>query len=299
MEVDNIIKILRDVLGEIVYRNYPAKFWLLINCPFHNDKNPSFRINYSSGYCECMAGCYKGNFIDFISKLTNKDKLVVEKYLITNNVMFNLGLKKKKEFNNKKSFEELYFSNNIKVDIDLSIYDKEYTNIKEYWEKRGFNEDDYKKFAGKIFYDKWNNSILFNCEYGVLVKYIESNDWVFMSGSDKSKCLWKYIKGSNNVILCEGIFDVLSLSKLFTNSDIIGILGNSLSDYKLKYIERNWSNIMFAFDNDEGGLIAFKKSYNYFAGKNKNLYFLNYKEKDPNELFLKQNKIYSVKLLQN
>jgi 5S rRNA maturation endonuclease (ribonuclease M5) len=42
-------------------------------CPFHEDKNPSFSVNYSKSVWICRAGCGGGSVIDLLAKFDGKD----------------------------------------------------------------------------------------------------------------------------------------------------------------------------------------------------------------------------------
>lgn len=47
--------------------------WIQGLCPFHNDKNPSLSVNFSSGAWICFAGCGKGDMISFQQMLTDSN----------------------------------------------------------------------------------------------------------------------------------------------------------------------------------------------------------------------------------
>ncbi len=40
-------------------------------CPFHDDRHPSFSVNFDEGHWHCFAGCGGGSVIDFWMKLNN------------------------------------------------------------------------------------------------------------------------------------------------------------------------------------------------------------------------------------
>ena len=39
------------------------------NCPFHDDKTPSFAVNVDNGLCHCFVGCFDGNAYQFADKI--------------------------------------------------------------------------------------------------------------------------------------------------------------------------------------------------------------------------------------
>ena len=46
-------------------RNFKA------NCPFHNEKTPSFTVNDQKGFYHCFSSHEHGNIFDFLMKTTN------------------------------------------------------------------------------------------------------------------------------------------------------------------------------------------------------------------------------------
>lgn len=64
---------IRTVLHEQGLLNRPFndrhRSYILICCPFHNDKNPSMCIDFRKGVVHCFAGCFDGTFTQFIYKL--------------------------------------------------------------------------------------------------------------------------------------------------------------------------------------------------------------------------------------
>ena len=46
--------------------------WMTALCPFHEDKNPSFAFNRSSGKWCCFAGCGKGSAFDYLMQTSGK-----------------------------------------------------------------------------------------------------------------------------------------------------------------------------------------------------------------------------------
>ena len=76
------------ILEKIVPKNHfptlekesvDAKGWTVGCCPFHNDKNPSFSYNGSTGVWVCHVDCGKGDIFDFIEKDKSMDfKEVIE-----------------------------------------------------------------------------------------------------------------------------------------------------------------------------------------------------------------------------
>ena len=69
-----------DLKSKLDYRKYYRQYlqlsgygeWLHAQCPFHDDKNPSFYIHEKSGiwHCKSSAKCGSGDVIDFHQKIT-------------------------------------------------------------------------------------------------------------------------------------------------------------------------------------------------------------------------------------
>lgn len=60
--------------------------WAWGCCPFHDDNNPSFSVNLSSGYFRCMSSScgMKGSLVGFVRAILNLDTRDAIRYLEEN-----------------------------------------------------------------------------------------------------------------------------------------------------------------------------------------------------------------------
>ncbi|MBI2068966.1 MAG: hypothetical protein HYT79_00045 [Elusimicrobia bacterium] len=68
-----------DLFSSLKKQKTSGDGWVAACCPFHDDQNPSFAFNRSSGKWACFAGCGKGSAFDFLMNTTGfsfKDALV-------------------------------------------------------------------------------------------------------------------------------------------------------------------------------------------------------------------------------
>jgi len=101
------------------------------------------------------------------------------------------------------------------------------------------------------------------------------------------KCLMTVERDSSEVILCEGLRDLVALSLLFPDKSIVAFAGNP-SDFALqelkKFVENHKiSKILTAFDNDDTGAKLLRK-----VAKILPVARLVYEGKDPFEFFALQ-----------
>ncbi|MDR2091127.1 MAG: toprim domain-containing protein [Clostridiales bacterium] len=145
---------IRTVLQEqgLLNRKFEDKrSYILICCPFHNDKNPSLSISLTKGVCKCFGCDFSGTFTQFIYKLFGGyDQRAVEyvrKFQKGENFKFEvLPLKEFKPKVVIPSYDDL----NVPEE-ELAKYD--YTDW-VYSKGRGISEDVCRKFRLGIDY-KW------------------------------------------------------------------------------------------------------------------------------------------------
>ncbi|EMR14717.1 MULTISPECIES: DNA primase [16SrII (Peanut WB group)] len=89
-------------------------------------------------------------------------------------------------------------------------------------------------------------------------KYLFNNETVLFKKSNLLYNLFEsceFIKRNQDVILCEGIFDVIAFYK-FNIYNTIAILGTQLTPKHIDLLKQNAQKIIIAFDGDEAGITA-------------------------------------------
>lgn len=197
-----------ELKEKLDYRKYYRQFlqlsgygeWLHAQCPFHDDKNPSFYIHEKSGiwHCKSSTKCGSGDVIDFHQKITGKDFVTsVMEIAQSQDIKMEISEEYKKELAEKKA---IYKINNYVA----NLYTKSLGQSKDgqsYILSRKFDIDTIKKFklgyipnyelkniatgiepllcfSGLIYSNNYNNyfsnrriSIPFMDEYGNIVGF--------------------------------------------------------------------------------------------------------------------------------
>lgn len=142
-----------DLKNKLDYRKYYRQFlqlsgygeWLRAQCPFHDDKNPSFYIHEKSGiwHCKSNTKCGSGDVIDFHQKITGKDFVTsVMEIAESQNIKIEISEEYKKELEEKKAIHKI---NNFVA----NLYTKALSQSKDgqqYIISRNFDIETIKKF---------------------------------------------------------------------------------------------------------------------------------------------------------
>lgn len=232
------------------------------NCPFHDDKTPSFTLYPKEQTFHCF-GCGKGGtVIDYIMyRESIKEPYDALEYL---SGKYNITLPgfDKEAFKRKKEI----------INTNRSKALQDYKNMKQaetFLIERGFNKESVKKFG--IGFNIRENAITipFLDTYGNVAgityrnmdknkpKYVNSaDDEVFkkselLYGLDKAR---KHIK--DKVFIVEGYFDVMALHEM-GYPESVAYCGQSMTDGQVnllsKYIQSN-TKIFLIPDNDKTGM---------------------------------------------
>ncbi|WP_340147394.1 DNA primase [Buchnera aphidicola] len=130
-----------DLIGSYIElkkkgKNYYAK------CPFHNEKIPSFVVNYEKQFFHCFGCQLHGNSIDFLMKYNNLNFLETIKELSKLN---NLEYPKKKK--NNQELQKFNYKNNLftlmkfaKKIYNKNIFKKNSKYAYKYLKNRGINK---------------------------------------------------------------------------------------------------------------------------------------------------------------
>src|SRR5574344_766687 len=142
-----------ELKEKLDYRKYYRQFlqlsgygeWLKAQCPFHDDKNPSFYIHEKSGiwHCKSNAKCGSSDVIDFHQKITGKDFTTsVMEIAESQNIKIEISEEYKKELEERKAIHKI---NNFVA----NLYTKALSQSKDgqqYIISRNFDIETIKKF---------------------------------------------------------------------------------------------------------------------------------------------------------
>lgn len=222
---------------------------VILKCPFSDcNKERHLYCSVSTGLWICHRCGRSGNFYTLLKQFKvigilgdnefDKSKDDYKNYKeerIIDEKDFQFELK---NFNSKETIYYQYLIGRGLSDLDIKKFDIGYCS-------RGF-------LANRIIFPiKFNNNII-----GYVGRAVD--DFVekryLNTNFDKADILYNYdnINGFE-LVLTEGIFDVISLSRVYPN--VVGLLGKSLSEKQFWHILRlNPQHVLIALDND----VAFK-----------------------------------------
>ncbi len=195
----------------------------------------------------------------------------------------------------------------IKFGLGFAL--NEWSSLKEHLNKKGYsNEEILKsnlivKTRNGSFCDKFRNRVIFPIidlkgdviAFGArslskenLPKYLNSADTLVFKKSFNVFGL-NFAKNSRfeNVILCEGYLDVLTLHQYgFTNA--VATLGTALTKEQVRLLNRHAKEVVLAYDMDVAGRIAAKRAFSLFDEVGIRVRILNFSNaKDPDEFVRK------------
>lgn len=252
--MDNIEKIKHLVDLGILKEYKIQKNQFRCNCPFHEEKKPSFGINLGNGQYNCFACSERGkSFESFFDKIGRKYGIYfkdeyVDSLNTQNNILQSLKLPSEKPeqfnpiisnyiFRNFPDPPGEYMEKRIQNKEIRDLFEIRYSRKKDQylipirnekkelvgWVIRKFIEEKY-----KYKYDFYKSLVLF--------------------GLDK-------IDSTGKGILTEGPLDVV---KTYDSGlkNCIGLLGAHMSETQEKLILKNFNELVLAVDNDKAGKIC-------------------------------------------
>jgi DNA primase len=280
-----------------------------IVCPFHDDVNPSMRIDFQNGSWYCF-GCQKHGYArQFVS-------LMEEKYHGMNDLasykMYRKILRSKKCSDIKIPNRVKYHKSKSKGQSYVEAYDyyhglqktnwledsddEDFNKVREYMEQRGYSPNTLNKVKAKLNY---------NNNYPIIFPILDNNKfkgWVCRTNDKEVEKKRKYLYndgfrrvttlcgdyGSKEyVIVVEGYMDRLRFIEAGIEADnVVAVLGWKMSkEQEDKLKSKGVTNIISALDNDECGI----KGTNYLKTIFKVTRFQYLKGiKDPGEMNIEQ-----------
>lgn len=244
---------------------------LIARCPFHDDDNPSFSVDLTSGKYHCFGCEEKGNLVSFISKLENKDTQTVYQELCNK---YNIDIKQIKDLQDLE----------IKKPFCLETYAKDKMLPQVYLEKI-WKISDYKKGIKIPYYDANENLVATRYRGENKAFRWEKNSKIIPYGLQR---LYRIME-QEYVILVEGESDTQSLS--LAGFPTLGIPGATMFRMEwLRYIAGK--KVYIHNENDPGGIIFRNKICEtiYKKGNKQEVYEFTCRDegcKDPSDLFKK------------
>ena len=241
---------------------------LIAKCPFHDDSNPSFSVDLTSGKYHCFGCEEKGNFISFKAKLDNTDTQSVYQALCES---YNIPMPEFSSANNEN--EKFCLESYAKSKMIPQVY------LEKIWKL-----SDHKKGIKIPYYDEKGNL--------VATRYRGENK-KFRWEKDSKIIPYGLERIKNNtydyVILVEGESDTQSLA--LAGLPVLGIPGATM--FRTEWLRYFYNKKVYIHnENDAGGMIFRNKVCESFYKRNSNteIYEFTCSDagcKDPSDLFKK------------
>jgi len=323
-EIKNRLDVVDVISGYIKLQKAGANF--KSQCPFHSEKDPSFIVSPAKQIWHCFGACDEGGDIfKFIMKMEGLEfpdtlRLLADKAGV---------VLKKQDPKLRTERQKLYNFHERSADYFERCLDA-HESAKKYLKKRKINKKTIKEFRigyapqNTKTLKQFQNRIIFPiCDLNSQVvgftarifdvgatpvvaqkkragtrpaptgpKYINSPESLIykksliLYGLDKAK---QEIRKKDFCILVEGNIDVM-MSHQAGVKNTIACSGSAFSIEQLKIIKRYTNNLFLAFDSDEAGSKATKKTIDLAIAQSMNVKIIILKHKDPADLIAKDPK---------
>lgn len=241
-----------------------------INCPFHDDPNPSMSIKLSSGKFYCFGCGLFGdayNFVKFANPALDELQccVLLEKILRTDKVK-RLDVKYKRD-NRKENagrmLEEAedYFFGLCPVRWGSSDKTEEQAEIEHYMQNRGFAAKDLffadcrisSNVTYPVIFPIYDNGNFKGYVCRTMDKRVEQKrKYLYNDGFRKRDTLCGVYHDSEICVVCEGFLDYLSLKSKARLKNVVALLGWHASDEQIKMLQKkNIKIVICALDNPE------------------------------------------------
>lgn len=252
-----------------------------IICPFHEDINPSMRINLEDGSFFCFGCEEKGNAYDFVRKAQPELNeiqccVLLEKIIRSDKVkQMQFKICKKRRINNKQALldaEDYYYGLRI-TDWHNTKTEEEQQTLK-YMQERGFDARALNIAQCRVNYNvayPFIFPILDNGKFKGWVgrttnKHVEQKrKYLYNDGFRKRDTLCGNYSENCVPIICEGFMDYLSLRTRGNRKNVIAILGWHISVEQVEKLKaKGVKTVISALDNDKCGIKGTEYLKRYF-----------------------------------
>lgn len=263
----DLLKVL--VFYGIINDDVPTSEFSIV-CPFHDDINPSMRINLSDGTFFCFGCGLYGNAYDFVKnaqpELSDLQVCIyLEKIINSKEIKkINANYKKKKKINNHQAIIEAddYFYGLKTMDWYGDLEEEE-QRAYEYMHNRGFTKKDLNTADCRVSYNIAYPIIFPILDNGTFKGYVarttnryveQKRKYLYNEGFRKRDTLSGTYEKDSIVFICEGYLDCLNLKTKGHLRNVVALLGWHISDEQIEKLkEKNIKTVVSVLDNDKSG----------------------------------------------
>ncbi|CAB4176704.1 Bacterial DnaG primase, TOPRIM domain [uncultured Caudovirales phage] len=230
---------------------------ILARCPFHNDLDPSFSVDLSTGLYFCFGCGEKGNHRTFSKKLDlgdiKKNPPTLDRF--------------------KKKLSHLRDQKNYEAPAESSISTL-YPGVETWEEFRGVSTASVEKW--ELGYDPMNDALLIPVRasnrkpIGIIRRYLSAQPgqakYKYPSGFPRKSTVYgAHLLQSNWTVITEGSLDTVSVDAIGFPS--VAVLGSRVSDQQATILGKaGIKKVVIAFDNDEAGRTATQEASRTLRG---------------------------------
>lgn len=235
-----------------------------IICPFHEDVNPSMKIDYLSDRFYCFGCNISGNALDFVQKMENKNDALqacihFEKIIRSRKVK---QLRHKLVIRYVDNHQALIEASDYYNGLSKTNWYKENSEIKLYMKKRGFSSKTLNMCKAKLNYNSSYPIIFPMMDNGEFRGWVcRTNDpivekkrkYLYNQGFSRATTLVGNYSNSKVVVLVEGYMDMLKMNQ-FGLKKVAAILGWKITANQIDKLRKaGVTTIISALDNDDCG----------------------------------------------
>lgn len=247
-----------------------------IVCPFHDDVNPSMRIDLKAGRWFCFGCGLTGDAKRFVKEMEKKyhganDLLAYSRYLKilkskkcsdihVLRSMLEASVKPSKELYNE-AYD--YYHGLSKVIWEKPSDIEEVSSAREYMKKRGFSPKTLTKAKAKVTYNQSYGLIFPMLDNGKFRGWVcrtmradieKKRKYLYNEGFSRYSTLVGNYGSEDYVFVVEGYMDMLKFVQ-FGVTNVVAILGWKMSaEQEKKLKEKGVKRVISALDNDECGI---------------------------------------------
>lgn len=243
--------------------------------PFTDDNNPSFRFIFKGGelYFKCFSSGLYGNCIEFAKQILN-----LSYFDTLNYIYYNICISKGFSSIKKKSKIEIDQKQEHVIKVILRDFEEVDYN---YWKQYYITSELLLKYNIRACEEVWSNDILWysNTLKNPCYRYLFNGKYKIYKPFETNKKL-KFNSSCNNLENLQGIkqvfpHDTLIITKSYKDIIVLNEYckipsialhgeGHFPPDKVVKWIIKNYKNVVIFYDNDSPGIKASKKLKEFF-----------------------------------
>lgn len=246
-----------------------------IVCPFHEDVNPSMKVDLEKGKYFCFGCEASGDALSFVMEICKKygkgkinDLESCMEYfkILKSKEVKSLKIRHKAKVK-KASTQCLIEAKDYYYGLSKTDWihgdSEEIIRCRSYMQQRGFTPQILQEIGAKVTYDRYYPIVFPILDNGEFRGWVERTDnkrveklrkYLYNDGFSKNQTLAGDYTKTHTVVLCEGYMDMLKL-KMLGYKKVVAIMGWHISDIQVRKLkEKGIETVISALDEDRCGI---------------------------------------------